>query len=503
MNYLLKGDLDYHRSLVDSFGPAFRKVSDDGDLNKSFVQMAMPAADAIPGLQVYNLEPLKDLTILETPLLNVIPRQSGAQGTATEWKAINGINTGKSPSGVEEGKRAGSVDWSYETHIVGFKGIGQEDDATFEAGYAHSGVLDVRSQIRYNAWYSLRQDEELLIFGGNNSVELGTPAAPAGVAAATAGSEVSTMTARTIKGRIVALTMEGNWFASLASGLATVIARNNNDGTTTNINGGSSNKSAASGDVVVSAGQKVTWTWTSVQGATHYAIYTGVAGSEKLAMIVGCVNKWVQFADEDAGAQAATAITEDRSKNALVWDGILSQLLKAGSGAYVSSVKDYLVANNAGNIPVIDAAIASLWDLPRRFRISHIVVNINQALDITKAIFSLGSGQSVLTQEIRNPAGFTAGIIVTHYRDPISGTPIPIVVHPLCPDGMVLGLSLRMSRPLKGVPAPWRMLLRQEYYSIDWPLQTRKYVTGVYMDGVLQGYTPAANFVLMDVYRAP
>jgi hypothetical protein len=44
-----------------------------------------------------------------TPLRNLIPRVKGNGGTATNWKAITGINTTNVGLGVSEGNRGGAI----------------------------------------------------------------------------------------------------------------------------------------------------------------------------------------------------------------------------------------------------------------------------------------------------------------------------------------------------------------------------------------------------------
>lgn len=55
---------------------------------------------------------------------------------------------------------------------------------------------------------------------------------------------------------------------------------------------------------------------------------------------------------------------------------------------------------------------------------------------------------------------------------------------------------------LDGVSSLLRVLTRQEYYQIEWPLRTRRYEYGVYADEVLQGYFMPAFGVLTNIRTA-
>ena len=43
------------------------------------------------------------------------------------------------------------------------------------------------------------------------------------------------------------------------------------------------------------------------------------------------------------------------------------------------------------------------------------------------------------------------------------------------------------------------MLMRQDYYSLEWPLKTRKYEYGVYADGVLQHFAPFSMGIITNI----
>ena len=53
--------------------------------------------------------------------------------------------------------------------------------------------------------------------------------------------------------------------------------------------------------------------------------------------------------------------------------------------------------------------------------------------------------------------------------------------------------------PLSNVSNILQMKLRQDYYQLEWPMQTRQYQYGVYADGVLQNYFPPAFGIIRNI----
>ncbi|MGH7191757.1 MAG: hypothetical protein ACREF0_21505, partial [Acetobacteraceae bacterium] len=72
------------------------------------------------------------------------------------------------------------------------------------------------------------------------------------------------------------------------------------------------------------------------------------------------------------------------------------------------------------------------------------------------------------------------------------GNTLDIEVHPFLPPGTILFWSDRTPYELSGVPNLLEAHVRQDYYQIQWPFQTRRYEYGVYCDEVFACYfTPA------------
>jgi hypothetical protein len=70
------------------------------------------------------------------------------------------------------------------------------------------------------------------------------------------------------------------------------------------------------------------------------------------------------------------------------------------------------------------------------------------------------------------------------------GGVIDIKVYPNMPAGTILMTTKALPYLLAGVGNVVQIRTRQDYYQIEWPLRTRKYEYGVYVDEVLQNYFP-------------
>lgn len=92
-----------------------------------------------------------------------------------------------------------------------------------------------------------------------------------------------------------------------------------------------------------------------------------------------------------------------------------------------------------------------------------------------------------------------AGVVVGSYWNKVTGQEVPLVVHPNMPAGTIFFFTERLPYPVSNVGNVVQMLMRQDYYQLEWPLRTRKYEYGVYADGVLQHYAPFSMGVLTNI----
>jgi hypothetical protein len=98
--------------------------------------------------------------------------------------------------------------------------------------------------------------------------------------------------------------------------------------------------------------------------------------------------------------------------------------------------------------------------------------------------------------------GIRAGGMIRGYINQYSmdgAQEIPIRLHPNVPPGTIAILTHEIPYPLSGVGEVNRILCRQDYYQMEWPLRTRSYEYGVYTDQVLQCYFLPGQSVITNI----
>lgn len=462
------------------------------------------SASATSGLTFYDLEVgAKLLYPVLTPLRNAIPRVSGKGGIQANWRAITAINTSGLRFGVSAANRGGALAVATQDYTATYKGIGVETSVDFEAQYAGQGFDDIRAIAAKTGLEALMLGEEAMILGGNASAPLGATPTPTLVASSTGGALAS----QTLSVIAVALTLDGVMNGSVAGGIQASITRTNADGTTDTFGGGAAKPSANATVSVTGPDGSVAASVAAMQGALGYAWFWGAAGSEALGAITS-INSLVITAAATGTQTAASLGASDNSANLLAFDGLLSQAVKSGSGAYVvmqptgtAGTGTPLTADGSGGVVEIDAALKSLWD---RYRLSPdtIWVSSQEALNVSKKILtgSTVAAQRFVFETSQNAIG--GGIMVRTYLNRFSmqgGSTLDIKVHPNMPAGTMLMTTRALPYPLSGVGNVMQIRTRQDYYQIEWPLRSRKYEYGVYADEVLQHYFPPSLAVIGNI----
>lgn len=481
------------------------------DILKSFVQ----PSSATTGLQAYNLEaPSKKLTPVLTPLRNAIARIGGGFASQANWKAITNINVGNVRAGVSEGKRGGVITHSQSEYFAAFRGFGLENNVTFEASYASKNYEDVKALAVQSTLEATMIQEERLILGGNTSLAMGTTPTPTLIGSTTGGS----LAAATWSVICVALSLQayldvvgvnngsmGQYFNAATAQVPGQITRTNADGTTDTFGGGSAQKSASGTVVTTGATSSITASVAAVNGAVGYAWFWGPAGSEVLGAVTS-INS-VSITANATGTQTAASLTAvDSSTSSLDFDGLLTQAFKPGSNAYIAvqptgtaGVGTPLTSDGAGGIVEFEQAFVYFYN---RYRCSPTKIHVSsqELVNITKKIVANGGAPLLrLNADAANPGTIQAGTVVGSYLNKVMGVNIPLVVHPNIPAGTVFFFTERLPYQLSNIANVVQMLMRQDYYQLEWPLKSRKYEYGVYADGVLQHYAPFSMGVICNI----
>jgi len=464
----------------------------------------------VTGLVAYDLQaPAKNLYPVLTPIRNRLPRVGGGVGTATNWRQVSAINgSGFNSMGwVPEGQRSGRMSYVTATKSASYVTMGEEDQLSFEALSAGRTFEDLQASMVMRLLQKAMLKEEHALLGGNASISLGTPATPTLSASGTG----ATLPAATYSVIVVALTHEGFYNASLASGVSQASTITGADGNTFTLNGGSSQKSTAATQAVT-LGQSLFAATTAIQGAVGYAWYVGTAGSEKLEALT-TINS-AKFSAPLAGThQAATAVTIDASANpSLAFDGLLTAALNTGNGAYVnvmatgtSGTGTVLTSGGRGNVVEIDTMLRNMWD---NYQVSPTVLYVNsqEQKNITDKVFTGNSSSSLLryNSDGKEPMGVVANNVISFYYNPFAvngGYMIPVKLHPKVPPGTIIGWceDLPAQYQSNNVPNVAEVKTRQDYYQINWPLKTRQHEVGVYMEQVLAIYAPFSMGVICNI----
>ena len=486
---------------------AAQAASSDGILHKSFSQ----PTNATSGLQAFDLKaPSQKLYPVLTPLRNKIPRVGGGFAVQANWKAITGINIGNMRAGVSEGNRGGVVEHASVERMAAYRAFGLENFVTFEADYAARGFEDVKALAVMQTLQATMIQEELIIFGGNTSLKLGTTPTPTLVAGGTKG----TLPTGSLSVICVALGLQayldvaganngavGQFFHAPTAQVPTKITRKNADGSTDSFGGGSAQKSAAA-SVTVGSGQTVTAKINAVRGAYAYAWFWGTVGAEVLGAITTTSD--IVIAAPAKGTQTAASLpNEDCSTSHLEFDGILTQLAMPDSGAYYADNKGQpLTTDGAGGVNEFEAAFANFYNL---YRLSPTAIYCHAAdlVSLNKLLLG-GNGTPLmrLTVDVNQAGNIRAGAKIGSYLNKVTGDEVDIIVHPNAAPGTYLFWSDRLPSYVQGITNLFQIRTRQEYYQIEWPLRSRRYEYGVYADEVLQGFFPPAFGMLTNVKTA-
>lgn len=446
---------------------------------------------------------------------------TGLQAQWYEILASTGRFSGKFWGGAEEGKRGGQIEWSAAVKAANYKKIATDYAVTDEQYYAQKGIMDPRSFGINGALIECKRlHHKYNLFGRTTTVNgvgaggVGT----VGTVTATGSTASGAIPAATYKAVVVPLNGEAAYntrtyeinssFAGASDAYAGSelldYTRTNGGGTTTTVKGGSGIASAAASVTLASTG-KVTLSWAPVKGAVAYAVFFGTSDNEVYQGTVFRSTAELTTLKATSGSNyyqsLGTNFTTNRSADAMVYDGILSQLTASDSPAGYTALgnTDTLSSSEDFTLDQLIAPLSTLYRTfdgygpkratmgPRTARAVNLALlkNASPSSSTSRATYFLNDGD--IEKAIKRP-------IVNPYSDEM----IEQLIDPYFPEGKILlepvtvptQISQKVAFPVAFRPV-W------DFWGEVWPRTQPKVENGVSLRGAL--ITPwRAGFHLVD-----
>jgi hypothetical protein len=459
------------------------------------------------GLVWYDLEPAAKLLYpVITPLRNMIPRVSGAGGTAVNWKQITAVNANKQSAGVSEGNRTARITTTANNKNATYKGLGLEDSVSFEADYAGMNFDDIKALAVLGLLRAMMMEEEKVILYGNPDFQInGGNACPKPTATLSAGGNLTANTAYFAK--VLPLTPESYAISSVAGNVMQVANRTNADGTNDTYNLGTgiisannnANTGASNNAIIFSIAANAIA--GNLKGAAAYAWFCGPdAANANLTLTAITTVPWFKLlGNETTGNQKASDLNaNDCSNDSLLFAGLWNHIVSANSNAYFRDLggNNLSGVNGTMEIDEIETALKAFWD---NYKLSpdYMIMSAQELKSINR-LTEAGNGLPIVRFNLDAGTGvqnLTAGAVIGSYVNKYTmsgGALVKFLLHPNMPPGSLMFYSSSIPYPLSNVSNILQMKLRRDYYQIEWPLRTRAYEYGVYMDGLLQNFFPPA-----------
>ena len=404
----------------------------------------------------YNLKPVAIILVpVITPFRNMTTRTDG-KGSKAEYKAVTGINTGHAKGLVAEGAAATVITTSTADFTSTYKSFGLGDKVTFESQWAGRGYYDAKAQAVVNLLRATMIAEENADLFYQNDTASATEMSPGLVGA----SPQPTLAAAGTDGSIAAATYYIK--QTVVTGF------------------GESLPSTATA-IAVGATQHITITpafpasqpalgfkfyWSASSGGTYSEItdadISGGAASD--GVLPGDVLVWYTngTAINVLSLTAANAAppAADGSGDSRAYNGLVPMMFKNGN----SNLKK---VNGALTVAAMQSFFKTGWT---SYRADYDMVMCHATESIKVTSLTLGNGTPYYVVVDQTQAA-TANFRVARFTNPVTGSEVPIKVHPTIPQGFMLALSTKMPPWYvpTDIPNIWDKNLPQDYVEIDYP----------------------------------
>ncbi len=453
------------------------------------------------GLLPFDLEaPAKLLTPRPTPLRNSTPRLRG-QGGARRFKVISGFTgtgTGGATTmqpGINESTTnvgPGGLNYvrgpyiSYDGFDVTLNYVttSLSDSVSWQQEYQGQGFEDVRSLSNTALLYStMLIDERLMCYG--RGVTSGGYAGPLG---APGNVTLSAVSASLAPGGTSSLTAGTSWVVVAADA-----------GDLLGITGTQMHQSATTvaASVAVTAGQAIQVTvGTEPKGAVGYNLFVGsvAAGPFYYAGRTGYNVGYVT--SQPSTGPVATSGQSDQSAVSDNYDGLITNT--AASGGYVTRLNAPLSTTS----PAVEfqTAFGSLYESVKGDP-EVIWMNGFDRLQLSNAITNnaANSAYAVFIQNQDGMGNVRTGTVVSEVMNEVTGSGVPITVHPWFPQGTSLIQQKTLPIPDSNVSETSVMVLPQDYIAVQWPVVQFTYDASTFEIGTMCHYAPAWNGLIQGI----
>jgi hypothetical protein len=474
------------------------------------------------------MAPSRHLVPWLSPIRDSLPRrQRPAPGPIAHWKSITANNASYSRGGlpamgwINEGQRAPQITLNALNVNATYTTMGRESSVTFEAESSSVGFEDALATAHFFTLETMFVIEEDALLGGNASLTLGTANKPVG---SITGS--GSFTGGPYYAAVIGLTYEGyrNFLQQngmsqagvplVATGLTQQMQVTTPDGKIMTTNAGCGQASAISTTTASpSSSVSATFTTTAKTGEIAWLWYVGTANSTASLYLqaMTTVPSYTFTAAPGTTTQLLSTLTAgDFSANngtlgggqnqVTAFDGLLTQAFNnttlSPENAYVVNLAGAtLTTGGVGNVTEIDNMLITMWNT-YKVTVDVIYVHAQELGNITKRV--LNNSSAPLLRYERQGADdaydLTGYGVISFYHNPYipGGRKIPIILHPTIPPGTILAHAKSLPPYFKtnSTPEVAEVLTRRDYYAQEWPLTTREYQHGVYVEEVLAVYAP-------------
>jgi hypothetical protein len=240
--------------------------------------------------------------------------------------------------------------------------------------------------------------------------------------------------------------------------------------------------------VSVTTGQAIQVTiGTDVVGALGYNLFVASvqAGPYVYAGRTGYNVGYIK--NQPASGPEAAAGAADQSAVGTNFDGLLTNV--AASGGYVNRLNAALSTTNPGT--EFQTLFASLYEAVKADP-DTVLLNGFDRMQLSNAVLNnaANSAYRVYITDGVAQGGVAVGAVVTSMLNQVTGTSIPLTVHPWLPQGNALVRSTTLPIPDSNVAETSVMVLPQDYVNVQWPVQQFTYDSSTFEIGTMCHYAP-------------